>query len=108
MPTVLPLFVTTGKCKWATLLLWDSTVWTKSEAVLLTRMTDGVILSPSVRLLHSEFNARNITMTLRPTMQELDVLVKFDAQGNASDVYRHSWCDDIEVLIDYDTERTAG
>ena len=47
-------------------------------------------------------------MALRPTMQELEVLVKFGVQGNASDVHKHRWCDDIEVFIDYDTERKTG
>ena len=41
-------------------------------------------------------------MVLHENMQELEVLVKFSAHSNKTTTKR-SWCDDIELFIDYST-----
>jgi hypothetical protein len=39
-------------------------------------------------------------MKLLPDMQKLEVTVKFDEQKNKIDT-ENSWCDNIELFIDY-------
>ena len=42
-------------------------------------------------------------MRLQKEMQTLEVLVEFHAHSDKSHL-NNSWCDDIELYIDYDTE----
>ncbi len=39
-------------------------------------------------------------MELSPSMEKLEVIVKFDAQNNKIDT-ENSWCDNMELFIGY-------
>jgi hypothetical protein len=52
--------------------------------------------------LYIDSTYNKISMALSPSMQKLGVIVKFDAQKNQIDT-ENSWCDNIELFIDYDT-----
>jgi hypothetical protein len=49
--------------------------------------------------LDSTFN--KISMKLLPSMEKLEVIVKFDAQKNNIGTEK-SWCNNIELFIDYE------
>ncbi len=48
--------------------------------------------------LDSTYN--KISMELSPSMEKLEVIVKFDAQNNKIDT-ENSWCDNMELFIGY-------
>jgi hypothetical protein len=52
--------------------------------------------------LYLDSNENKIIMQLQEDMQELEVAVKFNAQNNKYNNV-NSWCDNIELFIDYDT-----
>ena len=47
--------------------------------------------------------ANQSTMLLHKSMRQLEVLVNFEVP-TGQNVNTISWCDDIELFIDYDTE----
>jgi len=50
---------------------------------------------------HLDSSEDTIIMQLHEDMQELEVVVKFNAHNNKYN-NGNSWCDNIELFIDYD------
>ncbi len=108
--------------------VWDSHLWSYSQAVLYARTTNGVLIQlngmsrrgkiidqrrsskfryadNSIHIFYSDIASieGNITMRLHKEMQMLEILVEFRAHPNKTRV-NDSWCEDIDLFIDYGTE----
>jgi uncharacterized protein YjbI with pentapeptide repeats len=107
--------------------VWDPHLWPYSHAILNARMGNGASIhlngmSSSRKILDqrnsSKFNWQsfctffcnyigstisNITMRLHEEMQMLEIRVEFPEHFNKTHL-NNSWCNDIDLIIDYDTE----
>jgi len=108
--------------------VWDSHLWSYSQAVLYARTTNGVLIQlngmsrrgkiidqrqsskfryadNSIHIFYSDIASieGNITMRLHKEMQMLEILVEFRAHSNKTRL-NDSWCEDVDLYIDYGTE----
>jgi uncharacterized protein YjbI with pentapeptide repeats len=104
---------------------WNSSIWTNSIVELQAHMTSGVLIELSginsngtilnknlarklavdrlsrVHFSYLDSAKDRISMKLQKDMDELRIIVKFNAHPNGSNI-ESIWCDNIKLFIDYD------
>ncbi|CAF1158305.1 unnamed protein product [Adineta ricciae] len=91
--------------------VWDSHMWSHSQAVLNAKMGKGVSIQLNgidsngklIDQRNLNLSGNNLIIRLQEAMQTLEIVVQFHIVSNRTHLNR-SWCDDIQLFIDYDTQ----